>query len=266
MPGDSSEWFAVGHKTDQFQVPTRTNVMVFTHPEVTTLLRDDVLPPELCEITSAPQEHWTRHHASISSCDLVFVPIPDDGAQSRQIVHAISQLTEKLPARPKILAYRSGTALRGAWLSLGATDVICFPQDQERLLNYLRRAIQENAQKQPVNVTAPETFNPAPLRRSLEENRTDAQDLVETFIGHMPEWLLELEEHLEEGNRTGILKVAGLLSSHAMSIGAERIVEICRTLCHFPSTYDAAHASHWVEELEREYKKLFQELVSVRRR
>lgn len=267
MPGDSAEWFAVSKpRTGQFNVPEKANLLVLTHGDVPSLMQSDVLPQEMCDITSAPLEHWERHHASISSCDMVFVPIPDDSAYSRQIVSAISQLTAKLPARPKILAYRTGSALRGAWLSLGATDVLCLPLDEERLIEHIRHTIQENSKKRPMNVTAPETFNPDPLRRSLKENELHTQELIETFIGHMPEWLLELEEHLEEGDRQGILQIAGILSSHAMSIGAERIVEICRTLCHFPSSYEVSLAMHWVEELEREYKKLFQELVTVRRR
>ena len=267
LPGDSSEWFAVTrHGTGQFQAPQKANLFIFTHPDVVSLTTGDILPQALCDITMAPQDHWERHHASISSSDIVLVPIPDDSVVSRQLTSTLAQFIEQLPNKPKLLTYREGPALRGAWLSLGAQDVLCLPQDRARLQQHIRRVIDENSKKRPVNVTAPETFNPNPLRNSLQENQMLTQELIETFIGHMPEWLLELEEHLEDANQQGVLKIAGLLSSHAMSIGAERIVQICRTLCNSPTAYDLDHAMHWIEELEREYKKLFQELVTLRRR
>ena len=267
LPGDSSEWFAVSHSsTGQFRIPEKAHLLILTHPEVPPFVEQDLLPSAMCDVVSAPHEQWALQMASMAASDVVLVPIPDDGARSRQIMSDLAQYIRTLPNKPKILAYRQGHALRGAWLSLGAQDVICLPEDLDRLRQHIRQVITTNAQKRPINVTAPETFNPNPLRRSLEENHTMTQELIETFIGHMPEWLLELEEYLEENNRQGILRVAGLLSSHAMSIGAERIVQICRTLCSFPSHYEMDHAMHWLEELEREYKKLFQELVSMRRR
>lgn len=267
MPGDSAEWFAVNHiKTDQYKVPGRAHILLFTHADIDPIAPLEGLPTDNCELSLAPLHEWEHHKTALTSHDLVLLPIPDDSVASRQILSHLASIAETLPSPPRLMAYRNGPALRGAWLTLGASDVICLPQDSNRLREHVLEIIELNSQKRAVNISISDTFNPETLSRSLDEDSNYAEELVETFIGHMPEWILELEEALDESNRTAVLKICGQLSAHAISVGAERVAQICRALCELPLHQYAITAPRWIEELESEYKKLFQELVVIRRR
>ena len=103
------------------------------------------------------------------------------------------------------------------------------------------------------------------LYRSLEEDSHVTHGLIDELIGQMPEWILEIEDALVAGNRKRVFALCGEISSHAMSVGAENIIGLTRRFCELPVLEYRSSGLKLVEELESEYKLLFNELSRVKR-
>lgn len=269
--GESSEWASLSRaQTDQFHTPVKVNVLLFTHPEVDPIAPLENLPADECEIRFRPMHNAEIDFGTVRAHDIFLVPIPLESVGARQITSQLALWAEALPVQPRIIAYRHGELRAQNWMALGASDALSFPDDAGKLrqltlelLSVKRRSSRSSREYAALDPMSSNVFS------FLDEPNTGlgnelSHGLIDTFVGQMPEWILELEDAFDDRARADVLRICGEMSAYAISINAERIGTLCRSICELSTQHYSSAAPSIVQELESEYKALFQTLVTVR--
>lgn len=235
----------------------RSHVLVLTSEEVSARLVRDALPVHVT-YTLCKLKEWRARFSSLSSFDAVYVPLTTSQSEHTRYVLLDLVAERTLTASTvKIFAYSHELIARDSWRRLGVDETWVLPAEASSLHHTLQNLSTKRSPWERAGSDA--------LFRSLEEDSIGTRQVIDEFIGGMPEWLLELETALDLTDRARLFTLCGELSSRAMSVGAENIITITRKLCELPANAYLSQGFALVQELESEYKLLFTELSTLRR-
>lgn len=258
-PSDSAEFFQLRH-TAPVRLDVKPNVLLLTHPTVPNSVVLDALPLEqldLCQVELLDWSRGTTHE--LSSFDLVLVPMGNNALDAlRPTILDLIESRRRSRSTTKLHAYSQTMLPRELLKDVGLDEVWVLPRESAAMQITIKRL-------RPSTGTH-KTLDTDKLNRSMESDAESTQHIIDEFIGIMPELLLEIEDCLEDHDRTALFSICGELSSRAMSVSAENILKHTRALCELPVSMYALRGAQLVEQLEEEYKQLFTELMSVRQR
>ncbi|MBO0614155.1 Hpt domain-containing protein [Thiothrix fructosivorans] len=87
--------------------------------------------------------------------------------------------------------------------------------------------------------------------------------LIQMFGSTTPPLLVEIRQHASAGNLPAMAQAAHKLKGSCVSLGAEQMAEICKTLQHKGECGDAAGISALLEELEGIYPATLAALQTI---
>ena len=258
MSRDSAEFYALPRETEPKQRRS-FEVLLLVHPSVPESYVREALPMDGITVQRCGLNEWERHYHSLERFDLVLVPINrnDDDTMRFSILELAAART-RVSTPLKLYAYSDTMLPRETLRRMGMDEVWMLPKERDAM----KRSVTE------INTSTANRWqrvNSDTLYRSLEEDSFVTHELIDDLIGQMPEWILELEDALEEGNRKAVFSLCGEISSYSMSVGADNIIALTRRFCELAPTDYTSKGYKLIEELESEYKLLFNELSRISR-
>lgn len=256
----SAELLALDPSITTFDsAPTPLKVLVIEHPDAASVELGRALPTRGFELHKIPMARWRELIGSLPSFDLVVCPLPSR-RDSPARTHLLSLLFEREQRAPDLTVYGYGDTIlpKRTLESMGVEESWVLPMQAVQMRQALERLARTNISGQWTRIDSDM------LSRSLEEDSVFTRDMLDEFIGQMPEWLLELEECLDYEDTKGLFRVCGELSSRASAIGAERMLMLSRELCALHRSLYLTDGARLIEEIEEEYKNLFIELNALR--
>ncbi len=256
----SAELLALRPPTNPNYAPAKPlRMLVIEHPDHQLMELGRALPTRGFEVVRCSIDRWSEKLGALSSFDVVLSPLPSHSDSSMR-THLLSLLfeREKLLAPFTVYGYGNIRPSSGTLENMGVRDSWVLPTQVFAMRDALEGLARTNTSGQWNRIDSDM------LMRSLEEDSVFTKDLLDEFIGELPELLLELEECLDYEDPKGLLKVGGELSARASSIGAERMLMLARELCELSRNRYATRGMELIGEIEGEYKSLFNELKVLR--
>ncbi|WGZ93903.1 MAG: Hpt domain-containing protein [Candidatus Thiothrix putei] len=84
--------------------------------------------------------------------------------------------------------------------------------------------------------------------------------LIQLFSSTTPAMLTDIRQHAKSGNLLAMSQTAHKLKGSCISLGAEHMADICKTLQHKGEIGDASNISTLIAELEAIYPQTLQAL------
>lgn len=257
---DSAEFYAPPRDSVKPATSRRAlEVLLLVHPSVPETLAREALVDDAVTLHRCGINEWERRFHSLERFDLVLIPLNrNDDDSMRFSVLELAAARTRVATPLKLYAYSDAMLPRETLRRMGLDEVWVLPRE--------RAAMQLSiAEINSISTQQWQRVNSDTLYRSLEEDSHVTHGLIDELIGQMPEWILEIEDALVAGNRKRVFALCGEISSHAMSVGAENIIGLTRRFCELPVLEYRSSGLKLVEELESEYKLLFNELSRVKR-
>lgn len=257
---ESAEFYALPRDSAGPSMGRRAlEVLLLVHPSVPESLAREALFGEHLTVHRCGINEWERRFHSLERFDLVLVPLNrNDDDSMRFSVLELAAARTRVSTPLKLYAYSDAMLPRETLRRMGLDEVWVLPRE--------RAAMQLSIDEiNSISTQQWQRVNSDTLYRSLEEDSHVTHSLIDELIGQMPEWILELEDALYAGNRKRVFALCGEISSHAMSVGAENIIALTRRFCELPVLEYKTRGLRLIEELESEYKLLFNELSRVKR-
>ena len=257
---DSAEFYAPAKDSTPSSAGRRTlEVLLLVHPSVPESYVREAMPMEGVAVQRCGLNEWERRYHSLERFDLVLVPINrnDDDTMRFSILELAAART-RVSTPLKLYAYSDTMLPRETLRRMGMDEVWMLPKERDAMMSSITGVNTSS-------VNQWQRINSDTLYRSLEEDSNVTHELIDDLIGQMPEWILELEDALEEGNRKAVFSLCGEISSYSMSVGADNIIALTRRFCELAPTDYTSKGYKLIEELESEYKLLFNELSRVKR-
>mgnify|MGYP001264472053 CR=1 FL=1 len=220
---------------------------------ITRHLAQGFLRRQLCDVRVLTREDLLS--AGGRGIDLVVVAC--DG----QSLGVISELRRRAPQLPAVVT--SCGALPARCEELGADAAFDLPSrfpEFEAFLDQLRAR-----QESPTDAERHGTpvLDPAAREHLLAEDPTVVSEMIEMFVGAVPDLLAQISESAAAADLTATRSACRTLQTNARALGASQLARLALATSELVGEGEMSIVPGFVSEMEREFGNVFRELMTL---
>jgi tRNA A-37 threonylcarbamoyl transferase component Bud32/CheY-like chemotaxis protein len=150
-----------------------------------------------------------------------------------------------------------GPAARAAtrWASYGAKTFVKLPEELNRLPKEVLLALGRTTTTELPNTTRLSTSVIARLRAQGQ-----LYPCLQSFVGHMPQWIGDLQVGLETRDRSRAAQACGALLASVDELGLRDLTQLAQAALAFIKQDDLLSATSFVQAIEQAYHEVFAEV------